>query len=62
MKRVLVMLFAVALAFNSNAQEVSATYDPDVDGDNNIGVDDLLSLLSLFGEMTWMMMELGFAG
>ena len=50
MKRVLVMLFAVALAFNSNAQEVSATYDPDVDGDNNIGVDDLLSLLSLFGE------------
>ena len=50
MKKLLTILFAVALAFNSNAQEVSATYDPDVDGDNNIGVDDLLSLLSLFGE------------
>lgn len=32
MKRILVMLFAVALVLNSNAQEVSATYDPDVDG------------------------------
>ncbi|MBN31745.1 MAG: hypothetical protein CL845_07135, partial [Crocinitomicaceae bacterium] len=50
MKRILVMLCAVALAFNSNAQEVSATYDPDVDGDNNIGVTDLLALLSLFSE------------
>ena len=48
MKRILVMLCAVALVFNSNAQEVSATYDPD--GDNNIGVTDLLALLSLFSE------------
>ena len=50
MKRILVMLCAVALVLNANAQEVSATYDPDVDGDNNIGVTDLLALLSLFSE------------
>jgi len=50
MKRVLVMLTAVVLVLNANAQEVSLTYDPDVDGDNNIGVTDLLALLSLFSE------------
>lgn len=44
------MLCAVALVVNANAQEVSATYDPDVNGDNNIGVTDLLALLSLFSE------------
>ena len=44
------MMCAVALVVNANAQEVSATYDPDVDGDNNIGVTDLLALLSLFSE------------
>ena len=50
MKRILVILCAVALVVNANAQEVSTTYDPDVDGDNNIGVTDLLALLSLFSE------------
>ena len=50
MKKVLATLFAVALVLNANAQEVSATYDPDVNGDNNIGVTDLLALLSLFSE------------
>jgi len=50
MKRILVMFCAVAVVMNANAQEVSATYDPDVDGDNNIGVTDLLALLSLFSE------------
>ena len=49
----------MALVVNANAQEVSATYDPDVDGDNNIGVTDLLALLSLFQKMTWMMTAFG---
>jgi len=50
MKKLLTILFAVALGLNLSAQTVSPTYDPDVDGDNNIGINDLLALLSLFAE------------
>ena len=50
MKKLLIILFAVALGLNLSAQTVSPTYDPDVDGDNNIGVNDLLALLGLFAE------------
>ena len=50
MKKLLTILFVVALGLNLSAQTVSPTYDPDVDGDNNIGINDLLALLSLFAE------------
>ncbi len=50
MKKLLTILFAFALGLNLSAQTVSPTYDPDVDGDNNIGINDLLALLSLFAE------------
>jgi len=50
MKKLLTILFAIALGLNLSAQTVSPTYDPDVDGDNNIGINDLLALLSLFAE------------
>jgi len=50
MKKLLTILFAFALGLNLSAQTVSPTYDPDVDGDNNIGVNDLLALLGLFAE------------
>ena len=50
MKKLLTILFAVALGLNLSAQTVSPTYDPDVDGDNHIGVSDLMALLSLFSE------------
>ena len=51
-----VMKFATILAafcvfLNSTyAQSTSVTYDPDADGDNLIGVNDILALLSLYGD------------
>jgi len=47
MKRVLVMLFAVALALNANAQD--ECMQPDVNCDGYVNVNDLLGLLSYFG-------------
>jgi hypothetical protein len=41
---------ALGIAFAAGAQTISSTYDPDVDADGNIGVNDLLALLGLFGE------------
>ena len=41
---------ALCVAFATWAQVSNDAYDPDADGDNNIGVNDLLALLSLFGE------------
>lgn len=46
----LLALMALCVAFAAGAQVSNDTYDPDADGDNNIGVNDLLALLSLFGE------------
>ena len=48
MKRLLVMLFAVALAFNSNAQD--DCMNPDVNCDGYVNVNDLLGLLGYFGD------------
>jgi len=48
MKKPLTILFAVALGLNLSAQ--SETWDPDWDGDGNVGVSDLLALLSVFSE------------
>ena len=46
----LLALMALCVAFAAGAQVSNDAYDPDADGDNNIGVNDLLALLSLFGE------------
>ena len=48
MKKLLTILFAFALGLNLIAQ--SDTWDPDWDGDGNVGVSDLLALLSVFSE------------
>ena len=48
MKKLITILFAVALGLNLSAQ--SETWDPDWDGDGNVGVSDLLALLSVFSE------------
>jgi uncharacterized protein (TIGR02145 family) len=51
MKRILVMLFAVAVCFSATAQtDYVETWDPDADGDGLIGVSDLLALLGVFQE------------
>ena len=46
----LMTLMALVVAMTSGAQVTNVNYDPDANGDNSIGVDDLLALLSLFGE------------
>ena len=51
MKKLLTILFAVALGLNLSAQtDYVETWDPDADGDDLIGITDLLALLSLFAE------------
>ena len=51
MKRILVMLGAVAVCFSATAQtNYVETWDPDADGDGLIGVSDLLALLGVFQE------------
>ena len=51
MKKVLATLFAVALGLNLSAQtDYVDDWNPDADGDNNVGVSDLLALLSVFAE------------
>jgi uncharacterized protein (TIGR02145 family) len=55
MKRILVMLsaalFAVMLGMSAQAQTgYAADWNPDADGDDNVGVTDLLALLSVFSE------------
>jgi len=55
MKRLLVMLFAallgVLLGVSAQAQTgYAADWNPDADGDDNVGVSDLLALLSVFSE------------
>lgn len=51
MKRILVMLCAVAICFSVTAQtDYVETWDPDADGDGLIGVSDLLALLGVFQE------------
>ena len=49
MKHFLVLM-ALCVPFASMAQVTNDAYDPDADGDNNIGVNDILALLSFFGE------------
>jgi hypothetical protein len=57
MKKLITILFAVALGLNLSAQEVviEYPYNPDFENDGNVGVEDLLELLSSFG----MAFELG---
>ena len=51
MKRIFVMLCAVAVCFSVSAQtDYVETWDPDADGDGLIGVSDLLALLGVFQE------------
>ena len=51
MKKLLTILFAVALGLNLSAQtDYVETWDPDADGDGLIGVSDLLALLGVFQE------------
>jgi len=55
MKRIFVMLsaalFAVMLGMSAQAQTgYAADWNPDADGDDNVGVSDLLALLSVFSE------------
>ena len=47
MKRILVMLYAVALVLNANAQD--DCMNPDVNCDGSVNVNDLLGLLQYFG-------------
>ena len=53
MKRLLVLLcaalFAVMLGVSAHAQtDYAPDWNPDADGDDNVGVTDLLALLSVF--------------
>ena len=51
MKKLITILFAVALGLNLSAQtDYVETWDPDADGDGLIGVSDLLALLGVFQE------------
>jgi len=51
MKKLLTILFAVALGLNLSAQtDYVDDWNPDADGDDLIGITDLLALLSLFAE------------
>ena len=51
MKKLLTILFAVALGLSLSAQTNYADdWNPDADGDNSVGVSDLLALLSVFAE------------
>ena len=51
MKKLITILFAVALGLNLSAQTNYADdWNPDADGDNSVGVSDLLALLSVFAE------------
>ena len=51
MKKLLTILFAIALGLNLNAQtDYVDDWNPDADGDDLIGITDLLALLSLFAE------------
>jgi uncharacterized protein (TIGR02145 family) len=51
MKKFITILFAVALGLNLSAQTNYADdWNPDADGDNSVGVSDLLALLSVFAE------------
>ena len=51
MKKLLTIIFAVALGLNLSAQEVVVEYpyNPDFENDGNVGVEDLMQLLSGFG-------------
>lgn len=46
----LIACSVLCMTISAGAQVSNDNYDPDSDGDNSIGVNDLLSLLSLFGE------------
>ena len=51
MKKLITILFAVALGLNLSAQtDYVDDWNPDADGDDLIGITDLLALLSLFAE------------
>ena len=51
MKKLITILFAVALGLNLSAQtDYVDDWNPDADGDNSVGVSDLLALLSVFAE------------
>jgi len=51
MKKLITIIFAVALGLNLSAQtDYVETWDPDADGDGLIGVSDLLALLGVFQE------------
>ena len=46
----LLALMALCVAFSMYSQAPNNSYDPDWDGDGNVGVSDLLGLLGLFGD------------
>lgn len=48
MKKYLLLFMVISAVFPINAQVES--WNPDWDGDNNVGVSDLLGLLSVFGD------------
>lgn len=50
MKNLFALLLCLCTAFSVLAQAPNANYDPDWDGDGNLGVSDLLGFLGLFGD------------
>ena len=51
MKNLFALLLCLFTAFSVLAQAPNANYDPDWDGDGNLGVDDLVGFLALFGDI-----------
>jgi len=51
MKKVILTLVVLAVSVSASAQSIYAdSWDPDADADGNVGVTDLLALLSVFGD------------
>ena len=50
MKNLFALLLCLCTALSLFAQAPNANYDPDWDGDGNLGVSDLLGFLGLFGD------------
>ena len=51
MKKVILTMVVLAVSVSASAQSIYAdSWDPDADADGNVGVTDLLALLSVFGD------------
>ncbi|MDA8772129.1 fibrobacter succinogenes major paralogous domain-containing protein [Flavobacteriales bacterium] len=50
MKNLFALLLCLCTAFSLYSQAPNANWEPDWDGDNNVGVSDLLGLLGVFGD------------